>query len=296
MFGFFAQGEAGQLILGDDYPVLGQLFQGKLIVNSLPHPYYAVFDGGEMGQVEEFREPRYGMCEVTYPKAVTTQLPPMVFAVPTAGANNRGLGYFCHRGTPGAWTGFTVLSTRQLFASWNSPAMALDQDTGWEYRVCIFGNSGMELPIKDNRNTGLRLFNATGACVFDSRWPLVPFRDLLTRWQLSDFTRQYDTLGYWGTRFVRGDVDHVLAKGYHPWGASDAQKKGFLLSSLGALPFRHDTGKRDVTTPAVVTMGFPDSGRTNIWAVAFMGDSQHPAGNVSAMNTWRILTADFSRT
>lgn len=296
MFGFLAQGNAGQVILGDDNPVLTQVYSGRLYVNALAHPFFEQHYNGEAGLETYFEERAFGMCEVTYPAPLRCYLPPMVFGVPTPAASNKGIGYFCHRGSPGYWTGFTLLVTKTLFANYGTGAMYSGFDSGWQYRVCVFANTGVDIPIKDGRNTGLRLFNSRGECVFDSRWPLVPFRNLLSSWVSQGMTRRYAVEEYWGNRFVRGDVDYVLAMGAHYWGVQDSERQGLLLSSLGALPFRHDTGKRDVTTPAIVTVGFAGGDRSYIHSVAYMGASQHPNGDVSAMNTWRILTADFSRT
>lgn len=290
MYGLIVRGNTDQLIVGDDYPVLTQRYKGDIVITQVPpqngEMWYEAYTGDVSAYCVGGRG--YGYCDVTYPSPINSTLPPLVFAVPTGSANDKGLGFFCHRGSPGNWAGFSVLVTPTLFAQ--NGATTTGVNSGWTYRVCVFGDPGF---FAHSGTHGLRMFAANGTPTFDSRWPIVPFRGLLGAWQLEGFTRYYNIDAYWGRRLVGGDDDAVLVKGKHVWGAADGTL-GFLLSGLGCIPLRHDIGSDDYTHSAVVTMGFPDGGRSHIWAVAYEGLSQHPNGNVSAMSNWRLLTADFS--
>lgn len=293
--GFFARGSNNHLIIDDENPVLCQRYSGQIVVNTVPKPIFMrsrdQFDGYYWWD-DHIGPTRYGYCEVTYPAPIYTDVAPLVFAVPN-GAGTQALGLFCHRGGPGAWTGFSVLVTADVFLSGGS-AGYYGFNSGWQYRVCTFGDPGR---TRDGAKSemGLRITNAAGVPIFDSNWPFVPFRGLLSGWTYSDATRWYDIHNNWGygQRLVGGDVDWVLIKGYHRWGARDGTL-GFLLSGVGVVPMRHDVGKRDATTAAVVLMGFAGGNRSNIWAVAVEGASQHPAGDISAISQWRLLTADFT--
>lgn len=290
MFGFAVYGDSHQLIMGDEYRVLTQKYRGALNVNQVP-PAVHVTHQGFNGNVV----PSYGYCTVTYPSRITTQLPPMVFAVPTANANNKGIGLFCHRGSPGNWTGFSVLITNSLFAT-SSSRIVSGFASGWEYRVCVFGEPGVVRAganLSAGMNIGCVVRDSKGIKVFDTNWPYVPFRGLMSQWKLHSYTRSYRIIEHWGYRFVDGAADQVLAKGTHTWGYANGTV-GFLLSALSAIPVRHDIGTRNITTPSIVTMGFDSSSRSQIWSVVYQGLSQHPSGDVTAMNNWRMLTADFT--
>lgn len=283
MFGFCARGEDGHLILGDDNPVLCQKYRGSLVVNQAATPAPG-----------DHRPPAgygFGHCEITYPKPVSTQVPPMVFAVPTARSDGRGLGIFQHRGSPGNWTGFSTVITNHLLADkWSASYIGLD--SGWEYRVCVFGDPGIKR--SGPSNFGLALYDEDGNPTFHSNWPFVPFRGLLSSWRLNSFTRDAYT-GIWqNTEYTSGvDTDNVVAKGTHSWGAKDGTL-GFLLSSVGFVPVRADVGSFHHTQSCVVTLGFPDSRRDQLWSVTYYGIAQHPSANMSEINNWRILTADFT--
>lgn len=285
MFGFYFRGDSNHLILGDDHPVLAQRWKGRLLINEVPA------DGYAEGYADPYRLRRlgYGYCTVTYPEPIRTTLPPFVFGVPTGACDNKGLGLFCHRGGPGNWVGFSVMITCSLFAEGGQATMGFD--SGWEYRVCVFGNPGTLRP--GATNFGLRLWGPDGQQTFDSNWAFVPFRGLLGRWERQSYTRHYDFEAYFGNPESGGDVDNVLVKGTHDWGALDGTL-GVLISSLGVIPLRHDVGNRNITTPGIVTIGFSLGMRDKIWSVAYEGRSQHPAGDVSAMDGWRLLTADFT--
>lgn len=274
-YGFSVQGNSGQLVIDENSVLMTQVYKGDIIVTTCRGAPYA-----------------YGWCDITYPQAIATDLPPFVFAVPTPATKTCGLGVFQHRGVPGAWTGFSVLVTGHIFAQDYGATMAVGYNTGWQYRVGGFGMAG------DNgyADYGLRIMNEWSDVVYDSAWPVIKFRGLMAGWVLQDFTRGYALGNYWGYTNI-GDVseDKVLAKGTHTWGHADLTT-GFMLSAVGSVSTRMDVGPEDRTRNAAVVMGFPDAGRANIWAVAFFGIGQHPGGDLSAMRNWNLLTADFSGT
>lgn len=291
--GFFARGSNDHLVIDDQNPVLCQVYSGRIVVNTLPPRSFFAEYTDEYGNVYgQPRTPAYGYCEVTYPAPIHTAMPPMVFAVPS-GAGSQGLGLFCHRGGAGRWTGFSVLVTRDIFLG-NSTPMLRGFDSGWQYRVCTFGDPGR---TRDGAKSemGLRILGENGVPIFDSNWPFVPFRGLLSGWTFSDMTRSYGVWAHWGFRVQTNlfDEDFALVKGYHGWGVADGAM-GFLLSGLGLTPVRQDFGTYDITPAAVVLMGFAGGNRSNIWAVAVAGMSQHPAGDISIMREWNLLTADFT--
>lgn len=275
-------GDAGNLILGDGRPTLTQKWSGDIIITEVP-------PSNEDWNTGISHRPSYGYCTVWYPEVIASQHPPLVFGVPTAASTDKGLGYFCHRGSAGGWTGFSVLVTRRLFGQ-TSPA-SVGFSSGWQYRVCVFGEPGVRR--SGATGWGLETMADDGTVTFNSDWPFVPFLTLLDSWRIEAYTRNYDVRTYFGNVRSGGSVDHVLAKGTHTWGAADGTK-GVLLSGLGVIPTRHDTGNTDITSPGIVTIGFDSTSRSRIWSVVFQGRSQHPSGDVSAMNNWRLLTADFS--
>lgn len=279
MFGFYARGNANHLILGDDNPVLCQKYRGRLVISRLvSYP-----NSGPAA---------YGYCEVTYSEPIKSLLPPMVFGVPTISCDDKGIGFFQHRGQPGNWTGFSIACTMSLYMKNYSPSAQLGFDTGWEYRVCVFGDPGVKRAGASRY--GLALFDGETNTTFNSNWPFVPFRGLLSNWNLIQFTRSYDVLSYWfALPNVQGSVDYVLAIGSHQWAAKDGDL-GLLISSLGCVPVSADIGRRHHTQDCVVMMGFIDSRRETIKSVTVYGMAQHPSANMQAINNWRILTADFT--
>lgn len=279
MYGFSALGENNRLIIDDSTPILTQMYRGRLTVTHLVKTPAGASSARS-----------YGYCEVTYPKPVTSQAPPLVFGVPTDRAADKGIGMFTHRGRPGGWIGFCVLISGTLFAT-SDALMTLGFDSGWEYSVCWFGEAGSA----GYAEYGMRLYDSNGKAIYDSAWPVVQFRGLLEAWTLSEFTRFYQVGRYWGYRHVAGDEDSVLAKGFHTWGAADGAQ-GFLLASLGRIATQLDVGIYNKKVGAIVMVGFPTSARDNLWAVAFFGRGQHPSGDLTDMNRWRMLIADFSGT
>lgn len=271
-YGFFARGNSGQLVISEDAMILTQAFKGKIVVN-VP-----------MGGLA------YGYCTVTYPQLITSDEPPFVFAVPTPNTKYCGLGYFMHLGGQGGWSGFTCLVTTHIFAQ-DGSGMYAGYDTGWEYRVCAFGMAG----DYGYSEYGLRIQNEYEDITYDSAWPVVKFRGLMAGWVHQGFTSNYAG-SYWGYRDGLGDIDteDVLAMGTHTWGHADLTT-GFMLSGVaGGVTTRLDQGRFDRTVNAVVTMGFPDGNRANIWATAFFGTAQHPSGDLTAMRNWNLLTADLT--
>lgn len=286
MFGIKLLGDSSQTIIGDDYSVLTQKWKGRIAVTHRPGA--AWFHGTHARGDYWYRleTPSYGYCEVMYPDLIRTEAPPLVFATPTAAASNKGIGVFNHVGSPGAWLGFTCVVTSTLFCTSSSP-MTIGFDSGWDYRVCVFG---------DPRNApppafGMKVMREDTVENFNSAWPLVPFRNLLSAWQVESFTRNYSIETHWGSRNVNGDADDVLAKGHHLW--PESQALGFLLSGVSFINTTHDTGKT-YSQGCAVTVGFEDISRNKLWSVMHIGRSQHPSGSIAEMNKWTLLTADFS--
>jgi hypothetical protein len=268
MFGLSIKGDDGQIVITDGVLSLSQKFTGRIVITTQD------IDG-------------IGKFTFTYPVAIVTNDPPMVFAVPTHGCSGKGIGGFAHIGEPGAWSGFSALVAVQLFMAQGGSYVGFD--SGWEYRVCVFGDPELENPDK----YGVRMYGANRKCYYDSAWPIVPFIGLMGAWELSDFTRSYDLISYGGFRSVIGDSDAVLAKGHHVWGWVDGAT-GFLLSGTGRVPVRIDIGKKDITVSCMVFLGFTGADRTNIWSVVKVGQAQHPGGDVSWLSNWKLLLADFS--
>lgn len=271
-YGFFAKGNSGQLVISEDAMILTQAFKGNIIVDA------------------PIGSQAYGYATVMYSQPITSDEPPFVFAVPTPNSTYCGLGLFMHLGGQGGWTGFTCLVTKHIFAQ-DGSAMYAGYNTGWEYRVCAFGMAG----DYGYSEYGLRIQNEYEDITYDSAWPVVKFRGLMAGWVMQDFTRSYAIDNYWGKATVHGDEDYVLAMGTHAWGHADLTT-GFMLSGIcGGVTTRLDRGNPvDQTISSVVTMGFPDGNRGNIWAVAFFGSAQHPSGDLTAMRNWNLLTADLT--
>lgn len=270
-YGFFAKGNSGQLLLSESSQILTQAFKGDIVVNN------------PMGGLS------YGYCTVTYSSPITSDEPPFVFAVPTPNSTPCGLGYFMHLGGAGGWTGFTVLVTMHIFAL-DGAAMYAGYNTGWQYRVCAFGMAG-DYGYADY---GLRIQNEFWDITYDSAWPAVKFRGLMSGWVSQGFS-SYPVERYWGYReLFYADEDHVLGRGTHTWGYPDLTH-GFMLSGVcGGVASRMDMGRFEKNVQAIVTMGFPDGNRGSIWATAFFGTGQHPGTDLTAMRNWNLLTADIS--
>lgn len=279
-FGFFSRGNAGNLILGDDNPVLVQLLSGDLrVTRRFGNAYNA--QGA-------------GSCAVTYPEPITTFDPPMVFGVPNPTFAGGGIGRFSHIGRPGYWTGFRVVFTNYLDyrAQQFDPnnALKIGQQTGWSYRVCTF-----RAPPSQDR-FGLRLFDAEGQLVFDSGWPIVPFRGLLKSWAAAG-GGYYDPIPYWGDSFYNSTpIDDADRYGTyrHAWGVQDGEM-GVLISSLCTMVVLADTGSKNTRIKTIPMIGFTSQERYYLTCTLTYGTIQHAGTAGPALSSFGLLTADFSR-
>lgn len=301
-FGFLYRGSQDQLILGDDYPTLVQRYRGPIIVNrragvTMTHMIW--FSGTE----EQYYHKEvsqvgwgHGWCDVTYPAPITTDEPPFVFGVPN-GSYRGGMGAFSHRGSRGNWTGFSVMVINSLWGAnnWQGDGKTGDYvDIGfnilWDYRVCTFG-----APPSSDRY-GLRLYGSNGKLTFDSGWPIVFWRSLLTNWRaLNTGTRRYGQPDYWGNPNSAGDPDQVMQVAAHPWGHQDGTM-GVLLSSLAGMQVVGDVGDHNRLVNFPPTIGFVSGRRDEINMSLMYGTFQHPCAAVTSLPALRIMTADFSKT
>ncbi len=282
-YGFFAKGNAANLIIDDQNPVLAQLYRGDIYVNE-PYADRTPWYGG-----------RYilGSCLVSYPSPITTAEPPLVFAVPRAAAYSGGsIGFFAHLGGPGGWTGFRVLYVRMPFHP--DYTYAPGTFSGWEYRACTF-----KLP-PSNAAYGMRVWDANERLVFDSGWPIVPLRELLRDWRLDSAVKTgiYEYNAYYGNfdRNVNRQCDGTYQIYSHAWGAADGDK-GVLISQLRAMTYYGDDGFSDyaekVTAPVV---GFLSGDRSRISCGLYLGILQHAGASIAPLNNFGLMTADFSKT
>jgi hypothetical protein len=292
-FGLTVRGNTDQLILGDDNPALIQRYRGPVVVNRRAGIKYTYLRRvGRVGEENWRATPvsywwGHGWCDVAYPAPITTQLPPFVFGVPN-GALSSGLGAFSHRGGPGNWTGFSVIVTNNM---WGGSAAVVDvgYNSWWDYRVCTFGG-----PPSSDR-FGLRLYDSNSVLMFDSGWPLVFWRGLLTSWRaLNTGTRAYNMGDYWGNLVSSGDVDQVMQVAAHPWGYQDGAT-GVLLSSLAGMQVFGDVGNNNALVNFPPMIGFV-SGRDEIHCSLMYGLFQHPCAAANSLPQLRFMTADFSKT
>lgn len=280
-YGFFARGEAGNLILGPDHPVMVRYFGGDIRVTRL-------IGNGYSSQ-------GVSVCEVAYPQVITTDFPPMVFGVPNPYFTGGGIGRFSHVGQPGSWTGFRVVFITSLFYRVGKfqygYSAAIGQHTGWSYRVC-----GFDAPPSKDR-FGLRLWAADGKLVFDSGWAIAPFRGLLKNWQQAG-GGYYAPLAYWGDSFFGSTyIDDADRYGvyHHSWGVADGQL-GVLISQLCTMVVLADTGERDSRIKTIPMIGFDGLDRTNLVCTLAYGTIQHAGTAGPALSNFGLLTADFSKT
>lgn len=291
-YGFFATGSAGNLILGDENKVLTLKYSKDMRVTRR-HSWVenALEPGTEYGYYDALVEPRgYGFVEEIYPKPITTDEPPYIFATPNGQYNGGGIGAFVHKGGPGNWIGFELIFAYDLYyTNIMNKASIVGHPTGWTYHICQYGAE----PSKDKY--GMRLWNSKGELTFDSGWGIVPFRELLRNWvpESNDPTRYYNILHYWGRRECSGDEDYVYQVGYHPWGYEN-HMRGVLISSLQAHDFIGDTGKYTVQR-CIPIIGFKGRDRSRIFCSIAYGVLQHPYAAVSVMSKYQILSGDFSK-
>lgn len=287
MFGINILGEANNIILGDENPVLIRKFRGRLKVTVAGAPiYWKIYNGASP------TEAHYGYCQVTYPEVITDPHPPFVFATPSSAAKG-AMGLFAHTGAPGAWTGFSVLYI-PVMTYQNGKRPAVGTDTGWDYHVCKFGDA------PSNERWGMRVWNSVGKLTFDSSWDVVPFRSLLTGWTKISGGKygggNINANHYWGNSVYNGykDSDVAYEVYSHPWGVENGTL-GVMISSLSALRCTADVGYSDdyqfTTAPMV---GFLGADRKTINASVCFGHLQHASTVYPAMNSFALMTADFA--
>lgn len=278
-FGFIAAGEHGNMIIGDDNPVLRRVYSGDIRTTQVQGSnFYGAYPA------------MYAFCVITYPAPIRTYAPPLVFGAPNGSVSGGGIAAFMPLGGPGSWTGFRV-----VFKAPGAPrVLKVGELTGWSYHACTH-----ESEISVGKGFGLRLFNSESRVIFDSNWPVVPFRGLLSNWALvSTSSRAYgEYQADWGNLNYNQavDVDFVRQFYAHPWGAEDGQM-GILISSLSGWEIIGDAGGRnDVTTIIPPTIFFRGSDRTKIYCLVDAGIWQHPTIDKQAMNRFSLLTGDISR-
>lgn len=282
-YGLFVKGNAENLIIDDQNPVLAQLHRGDIFVNE-PVADRTPWYGG-----------RYilGSCLVTYPSPVRSTEPPLVFGVPRSAAySGCSIGFFAHLGGAGNWTGFRVMFVRMPFSPGNTYAPGMF--SGWEYRVCAF-----YLPPSGSRY-GMRVWDKDERLVFDSGWPIVPLRELLHNWRVDSAVKTgiYEYNAFYGAfdRNVNKQCDGTYQIYSHAWGAKDGDK-GILISQLKAMTYYGDDGFSDyaekVTIPVV---GFLSGDRSRISLGLHLGILQHAGASVAPLNNFGLMTADFSKT
>ena len=117
-YGFYAKGSAGNLILGDDNPVL-VLKHSKAMKVARRHSWVESQRRGSSKNgfwyQEVLVEPcGYGFIEETYPAPITSAEPPYIFATPNGEYNGGGIGGFVHKGGPGNWIGFEMIFAYEI--------------------------------------------------------------------------------------------------------------------------------------------------------------------------------------
>ena len=280
MFGLSVKGSDSQLILGDDKPIVTQKYRGRLKVTQM----FPAREGST----------KIGICTVIYPSPFTEESPPMVFGIPTEDADVKGICYFMHEGERNNWTGFSIVITNHWRLQ-GGPNIGVGYDSGWDYSVCIAGDP--KVYREGDSGYGLQLWGEDeGGKLYDSNWPLVTFKGLLPQWTMGTRVRR-GSLGYWGyIGEASGSRDDVLIAADHVWGHPNGTH-GILISSLGMIPMMADLGKRNTTMDCVVVVGFSDSGRSILRSTSvYPIDAQHPNATLEALNTWKLLVADFTHT
>lgn len=286
MFALQIRGEAGNLILGDDQPVLAAFASGPLIctgpVQTLP---------ADPNRGLSAVSVRYTFCTVFYPTPMNTPTPPLVFAVP--GANAFGsIGGFGHISGPGGWIGFRVVFVRSPDYPNTSPPVA-GTDTGWTYKACYFGIGPSQ------EQYGMRVWDGGSKLMFDSSWEIAAFQGVLTQWSYHKRlwgSGDLPSLRYWGnpTANLYKDVDITGEAHKHAWGHEDG-RMGFAISALSSnycfADVGYDAPQAILTTP---TIGFYEGQRNFIYASLMFGILQHPSTQVSAMSNYALPVARFN--
>ena len=301
-YGFFAKGNASNLLINTDNPVLGVRYSGSILMTE-PPPTVVTYEGVRNG--DYFRGTGAAcrrVCTVTYPAPITSSRPPLVFAVPGPNADGIGLSFFVHLGSAGNWTGFKVIAaTMEIPTPINATPNA---GTGWTYRVCDF-----YLPPSAEK-FGMRLRDGSNKLLFDNGWKLGMFRSLLQDWTLTkkiqldsiqnftngDYRYGYEVIGYyWGNANVNLNVqiDQYWSQLSHTWGHPD-NTIGVLISSMCHLPIQLDNGADDsYNFNSAGILGFKDGGRSKLYLTMPIGFAQHFGINLQTVNNFSMLTAEF---
>lgn len=102
---------------------------------------------------------------VTFPAAITTQEPPLIFARPNTSASGRAvISSVIIYGSPGNWTGFQIRTRSTEF---------LQPNGRW------FAGVFKSTPVA---KFGMRLFNAQGGLIFDTGVPCAQFTRSFQNW------------------------------------------------------------------------------------------------------------------
>lgn len=277
-YGFFAAGKSGNLIIGDDNPVLRRIHSGGIHTTQVAnYKYSGAFPA------------MFAFCEVAYPQTIATDAPPLVFGAPDNSVpSGGGIAAFTPLGSPGAWRGFRVVykalgAARQL---------KVGEPIGWTYHACSH-----ESEVSVGKGFGLRLFNVANRVIFDSNWPIVPFRGLLANWSKEPSASIVQVRIDWGNQSYNQSVDLDAVRQFysHPWGANDGDL-GVLISSLSGWEIKGDAGLRGTTRTTIPpTIFFRGSERAKIYCLVDAGVWQHPTIDGQAMNRFSLLTGDLSR-
>lgn len=279
MYGIIVKGEDSQLILGDDKPIITQKYRGRIKATSM-------FPDNTAGVPTPNR---VAIATVQYPEPLSGQSPPMVFGIPTTDLGVAGIGYFAHEGGQGNWTGFSMIIARDWRLR-SAPTIGVGFDSGWEYSVCVAGDP--EVEIQDTSSFGLQVRGEDGTMLYNTNWPLVTFKGLLPNWTSGEVVRRVGD-GYWMYP-AKGRDDNIVMVADHQWGYEDGNF-GIMISSLGLIPLRFDVGKKDTTKDSVVVVGFNNGDRSTLKSAAVADiTGQHPTANITALNDWKLLVADFS--
>lgn len=290
-YGLAVKGSQGNVIVDSDNPVLHALYSGDLVVNLLT-PYQSLAPAQKLG---------WGMCQVNYPETYNYQSPPIVIGAPTGAlANDISIGLFTHLGLPGAWTGFRIHYMGYIgrrgangYATYGKGA-TIGLNTGWRYHVCTLE------PFSSGVTWGMKVLSESQKVIYDSGWPIVPFRQLLKNWRhiatpLNPYTEPvYNPYIHecWYQRSFEGYKGDLVDELYeHDWGWPDGQL-GIMLSSLSGLSQYVDYGSFERVTVAPF-VGFIGSDRSRIICWMDFGIPQHKSATAgNALNNWGLLTAD----
>jgi hypothetical protein len=311
-FGFFVKGDAGNLIIDEENPVMALLHSGSILM-STPPVTVSIQYGKRNGRNYNMTGPAsWRYCHVTYPTPITSNETPLVFAVPQTDSGKYGLGRFTHLGGPGNWTGFTVVTAPMDLTTptTNMPIAtpidtAVNYPTGWKWYACSFSAPA------SNEKYGMRVWAGDSRLVFDSGWQVVPFRNLLSDWRAFrsvelDTTRQFSNGDYlvasvvvepyWGNNNANTnkDIDEYWHQFSHSWGFPN-RTRGVLISSLYAQPIEADNGFQDgYRFYSAGLVGVRGSDRTNLYYTLPVGFLQHIGINPQTVNNFSLMTADFS--